>query len=267
MNTLSNTPATFMFDRTVTPLPKFEILDQPVNLADDYASWLVARLQQGIGSHVVTMNAEIVIYANQHPEFAQIVRQADLITPDGSGIILALRLHGIVQRKYAGIELGEDLLRLAGKPEHNYPVFFYGGKPQVVEKAAKKWQTDLPDLNIVGVQHGYLNPEEQAKLEHQLAVTQPKIILVAMGVPRQEIWIREHFHLCPQSIWIGVGGSFDVWSGVKKRAPQLIRNLNLEWCYRTLQEPSRWRRTLALPQFAVLALGERIWRKGKLVPN
>jgi N-acetylglucosaminyldiphosphoundecaprenol N-acetyl-beta-D-mannosaminyltransferase len=246
----------------VTSLAKFEILGQPVNLADDYISWSIARLQRGIGTHVVTMNAEIVIYANQHPEFAKILQQADLITPDGSGIILALWLHGIAQAKCAGIELGEELLQLASQPEHNYSVFFYGGKPEVAAKAAAKWQADYPSLNIVGIEHGYLNSEEQAKLKHQLLTTQPKIILVAMGVPRQEIWIREHFHLCPQSIWIGVGGSFDVWSGAKKRAPQLVRRLNLEWCYRVIQEPSRWQRILALPQFAVLAIGERIRSRG-----
>ncbi len=256
-----------MFDRMATPLPQFEILGQPVNLTDDYVGWLIDRLQQGVGSHVVTMNAEIVIYANQNPEFAEIVRKADLVTPDGSGIIFALWLHGIAQRKYAGIELGEDLLHLASQPEHNYSVFFYGGKPQVVEKAAQQWQTDCPSLNIVGTQHGYIDREEQAKLEQQLLATQPQIILVAMGVPRQEIWIREHFHLCPQSIWVGVGGSFDVWSGAKKRAPQLIRNLNLEWCYRVMQEPSRWQRLLALPKFAVLALSERIRLGDKLAPS
>ncbi len=250
-----------MFDRASTALPKFKILGQPVNLSQDrdYVRWSIDRLEQGIGTHVVTMNAEIVVAASQNSELSAIIHNADLVTPDGSGIIMALRWHGIQQHRCAGIEFGEELLRLASQPEHNYSVFFYGGKPQVGYKAAKKWQADLPHLNIVGIEHGYINSEEQAKLEHQLIVTQPKIILVAMGVPRQEIWIRDHFHLCPQSIWVGVGGSFDVWSGEKKRAPKLIRHLNLEWCYRTIQEPSRWRRTLALPRFAFLALAERIW--------
>jgi N-acetylglucosaminyldiphosphoundecaprenol N-acetyl-beta-D-mannosaminyltransferase len=125
----------------------------------------------------------------------------------------------------------------------------------------------LPDLNIVGIQHGYIDREAQAQLERELVATQPKIILVAMGVPRQEIWIRDHFHLCPEAIWVGVGGSFDVWSGAKKRAPQLIRNLNLEWCYRVAQEPSRWQRALALPQFAMLAVGEKIWSKNRLAAD
>ncbi len=256
-----------MRDSSSAALPKFKILGQPVNLGDDYVPWSIERLKSGIGTHIVTMNAEIVMQAKQNPELAQIIQQADLVTPDGSGIVMALRWHGFDQNRYAGIEIGEELLRLANLPESNYSVFFYGGKPQVVDKAVKKWQQELPNLQVAGIQHGYINTEEQAKLEHQLLVTQPKIILVAMGVPRQEIWIRDHFHLCPQSIWVGVGGSFDVWSGEKKRAPQWMRHLNLEWCYRLAQEPSRWRRMLALPQFALLALNERIWGQDKLVSN
>lgn len=250
-----------MSDPVSTPLPKFKILGQPVHLATDYVSWLLARSQQGIGTHVVTMNAEIVIQANRDAELADIIQHADLVTPDGSGIIMALRWYGIEQPRYAGIDLGEDLLRLVGKPEYDYPVFFYGGKPQIVQQAAQKWQTELPDLKIVGIEHGYLDAEQQAKLLHQIEIIQPKIILVALGMSRQEIWIRDNFHLCPGAIWIGVGGSFDVWSGVKNRAPQYIRNLDLEWMYRIAQEPSRWRRALALPQFAVLALAERIRSK------
>jgi N-acetylglucosaminyldiphosphoundecaprenol N-acetyl-beta-D-mannosaminyltransferase len=247
-----------MLDRTSTPLPQFKILGQPVHLCADYVAWLFDRLQQGIGTHVVTMNAEIVIQANQDPQLASVIQQADLVTPDGSGIIMALRLHGIEQPRCAGIDLGAELLQLAGKPEYKYPVFFYGGKPAIVKQAAQKWQAQLPDLHLVGIEHGYLNAEEQAKLLPKIETTQPKIILVALGMSKQENWIRENFHLCPQAIWVGVGGSFDVWSGVKNRAPALIRKLDLEWMYRIAQEPSRWRRALALPQFAVLAVAERI---------
>ncbi len=267
MNKLLNHSATSMSDLVSQPLPEFKILGQPVNLATDYLPWLVNRLQQGIGTHVVTMNAEIVIQATQNPKLSEIIHKADLVTPDGSGIIMALRLHGVEQPRCAGIDLGEDLLRLAGKSEYNYPVFFYGGKPAIVQQAAQKWQTELPNLNIVGIEHGYINTEEQAKLLERIQAAQPKIILVALGVPQQEIWIHEHFHLCPEAIWIGVGGSFDVWSGVKNRAPQLIRKLDLEWMYRIAKEPSRWRRALALPQFAMLAVIERIQHQDKLTPK
>ena len=267
MNTSINHSATRMSDRASTLLPQFKILGQPVHLAPNYTSWSIDRLEQGIGTHVVTMNAEIVIQASHDSELSSIIEKADLVTPDGSGIIMALGLYGIEQSRCAGIDLGEDLLRFAGKPEYNYPVFFYGGKPAIVQQAAQNWQTELPNLNIVGIEHGYINAEEQAKLLERIQTAQPKIILVALGVPQQEIWIHDHFHLCPEAIWIGVGGSFDVWSGVKNRAPQLIRKLDLEWMYRIAKEPSRWRRSLALPKFAVLAVIERIQHKDKLAPK
>jgi N-acetylglucosaminyldiphosphoundecaprenol N-acetyl-beta-D-mannosaminyltransferase len=253
-----------MLDRSSTRLPRFKILGQPVHLCPDYTAWLVDRLQQGIGTHVVTMNAEIVIQANHNPELASIIDKAGLVTPDGAGIIMALRLHQIAQTRCAGIELGQKLLRLASQPEYDYPVFFYGGKPEIVRLAAQTWQTELPSLNIVGIEDGYIDTAGQARLREQLQRNQPKIILVALGVPRQELWIRDNFHLCPGAIWVGVGGSFDVWSGVKARAPQIFRKLNLEWLYRIAQEPSRWQRALALPQFALLALGERIKGKNKI---
>jgi N-acetylglucosaminyldiphosphoundecaprenol N-acetyl-beta-D-mannosaminyltransferase len=247
-----------MLDLASTPLPQFKVLGQPVHLCPDYTAWLVDRLQQGIGTHVVTMNAEIVVQANQDPQLASIIRQAGLVTADGAGITMVLKLHEIDQVRCAGIELGENLLQLAHKPEYNYPVFFYGGKPEIAKLAAQRWQTDLPNLNIVGIEDGYIDAAGQIRLRDRIQATQPKIILVALGVPRQEIWIRDNFHLCPGAIWVGVGGSFDVWSGTKNRAPQIFRKLNLEWLYRIAQEPSRWRRSLALPQFALLAIGEKI---------
>jgi N-acetylglucosaminyldiphosphoundecaprenol N-acetyl-beta-D-mannosaminyltransferase len=250
-----------MLERTPLTLRKFQILGQPVHLAPDYVRWTIDRMERGVGTRVVTMNAEIVMEANKQPQLAQILQKADLVTPDGAGLVMALKLHGIQQARCAGIEFGEVLLEVAAT--ENYRVFFYGGKPGVADRAAEKMQAKFPNLNIVGIYDGYIDSQAQIAMTEQLSIDRPKIILVALGVPRQELWIDRHFHLCPDAIWVGVGGSFDVWSGVKNRAPMLFRKLNLEWLYRFGQEPSRWRRMLALPQFALLALGERI-RQGKL---
>ncbi len=255
-----------MIDRQSPILPRFKILGQPVHLTPDYVQWLVSRLEQGVGTHVVTMNGEIIMQANQQPELAKIVQHADLVTPDGAGVIFALKLHGINQIRCAGIELGEKLLRLASQPGYDYSVLLYGGKPGIVEQAAQNWQKKLPNLKIVGTYHGYISADEQAELDRELTLTQPKIILVALGVPRQELWIRDRLHLCPGAIWVGVGGSFDVWSGNKKRAPQIYQKLNIEWLYRLAQEPTRWRRMLSLPHFAILAIKERIFA-GKISAN
>jgi N-acetylglucosaminyldiphosphoundecaprenol N-acetyl-beta-D-mannosaminyltransferase len=134
----------------------------------------------------------------------------------------------------------------------------YGGRPEVLPKAVAFWKNRFPELSIVAQADGYINESAQQELVDQIQQQQPKIIMVALGIPRQEVWIAQNRHICPQAIWIGIGGSFDVWSGTKKRAPKIFQKLNLEWLYRLGQEPSRWRRMLALPQFMLLALGERL---------
>jgi N-acetylglucosaminyldiphosphoundecaprenol N-acetyl-beta-D-mannosaminyltransferase len=239
-------------------LSEYQILGQPVNLSADYWGWLVDRLDRGINTHVVTMNAEMVMQANQNPELARTLQQADLIAADGAGIVLALKFHGINQQRCAGIDLGEKLLELAGERGVACSVALYGGKPEVLPKAVAFWQNKFPGLSIVAQADGYISESAQQELIAQIQQQQPKIIMVALGIPRQEVWIAQNRHICPQAIWIGIGGSFDVWSGTKKRAPKIFQKLNLEWLYRLGQEPSRWRRMLALPRFMLLAVEERL---------
>jgi N-acetylglucosaminyldiphosphoundecaprenol N-acetyl-beta-D-mannosaminyltransferase len=237
-------------------LQKSYILGQPVNMSSDYFGWLLDRLDRGINTHVITMNSEMVMQAKQDPQLAEILQEADLVAADGAGVTIALKLNGISQQRCAGIDLGAALLQVAGKRGADCPVAFYGGKPAVLSKAVAFWQQQLPDLSIVIQHHGYLSADEQQQLLAELQVQQPKIVFVALGIPRQEVWISKNRHLCPHAVWVGVGGSFDVWSGTKRRAPRMMQELNLEWLYRFAQEPSRWQRMLALPNFVRLALQE-----------
>ncbi|HEY9798505.1 MAG TPA: WecB/TagA/CpsF family glycosyltransferase [Leptolyngbyaceae cyanobacterium] len=237
---------------------QFFVLGLPVHLLNDYDRWLSARLNQRQGSHVVTLNAEMVMQAERNEALAGIIRNAELVIPDGAGVILYLRLQGQRGRRCPGIELAESLLRQAGQLGESCPVFFYGGAPDVAQNAARVWQQQLPKLAIAGIADGYLSPEAEQELKLTLKEQQPRLILVGLGVPRQELWIAQHRHLCPQATWIGVGGSFDIWAGVKCRAPVWLRDNHLEWLYRLYQEPWRWRRMMALPQFALKALGQRL---------
>lgn len=237
---------------------QFSVLGLPVHLLDDYDHWFNTRLDQRQGSHVVTLNAEMVMQAEQNEALAGIIRNAELVIPDGAGVVLYLRLQGKQGRRCPGIELAESLLRQAGKLGKSCPVFFYGGAPDVVQNAALVWQQQLPELEIAGIADGYLSPEAEQELKLTLKEQQPRLILVGLGVPRQELWIAQHRYLCPQATWIGVGGSFDIWAGIKSRAPVWLRDNHLEWLYRLYQEPWRWRRMMALPQFALKALGERL---------
>lgn len=243
----------------ISEVPKlFSVMGLPVHLANDYLSWLLARLQQQQGCHVVTLNAEMSMQAETNDRLASIIRQADLVIPDGAGIVLYLRLLGRRVQRCPGIELAEALLQELGTANPSGSVFFFGGKPGVTQIAADMWQQRLPGLAIVGTQHGYLAAEEEDAFREKLRQLQPRVILVGLGVPRQEYWIEEHRYLCPHAIWIGVGGSFDIWAGVKTRAPSWLRDNHLEWVYRLYQEPWRWRRMLALPQFAWRAIVYRL---------
>lgn len=226
------------------------VLGLPVHLLNNYTDWLLDQVRQQHGVHVVTLNAEMAMQAEQNDLLASVIRKAELVIPDGAGVVLYLKLRGRQVQRCPGIELAESLLRQVPRIEPACAVFFYGATPGMSQAAANEWQQRVPSLTIAGAQHGYLTPEEQQQFEQMLQRLQPQVILVGLGVPRQEFWIAEHRYLCPNTIWIGVGGSFDIWAGVKTRAPGWLRNNNLEWVYRLYQEPWRWRRMLALPQFA-----------------
>ncbi|MEB3218699.1 MAG: WecB/TagA/CpsF family glycosyltransferase [Nostocales cyanobacterium 94392] len=247
----------------IKPPKKMSVLGLPIHLTTNYPGYLLERLQQRIGTHVVTLNAEMTMQAERNETLATIIKAADLVIPDGAGIVLYLRLL-LKQnvRRIPGIELAETLLREIGQHSPESTVFFYGGKPGTAAAAAQFCQEQIPRLNIVGTHSGYHSPEEEQQLHSTLSQLQPQVIYVGLGVPRQELWIEQNRHLCSQAIWIGVGGSFDIWSGAKTRAPAWLGDNNLEWLYRLYQEPWRWRRMLALPQFAWKALIYGVKTKG-----
>ena len=156
-------------------------------------------------------------------------------------------LRGRKHQRCPGIELAASLIEYLGT-SNTSNVCFFGGGPGTAEQAAKAWQEKFPRLSIL-TQNGYVTGAAEEEWKQTLQTKQPAVILVGIGVPRQELWIQENRHLCPNAIWIGVGGSLDIWAGTKERAPEWLRNNNLEWSYRLYQEPWRWRRMLSLPKF------------------
>ena len=226
----------------------FKILDLQVHLLDDYTDWLLDRLDRGIGTHVVTLNAEMSMMAQEDEALARTISTAELVIPDGAGIVIYMRLRGRKHPRCPGIELAASLIEQIGKSDRSNLLCFFGGTPETAERAARNWQEKFSNLSIL-TQDGYVSGEAEALWKRTLQVKQPQVIMVGIGVPRQELWIKENRALCPNSIWIGVGGSFDIWAGNKERAPEWLRNNNLEWSYRLYQEPWRWRRMLSLPKF------------------
>lgn len=235
-------------------LEHLKVMGMPVHWHPHYPDWLLSQHRQGKGAHVVTLNAEMAMQADQLPPLRRLIQSAELVIPDGAGIVLYFRTQGKRIARMPGIELAAELLQRLAPDE---AVFCFGGAPGVAETAMQQWRHRLPNLTVAGVQHGYIDAADGAALLARLEQVQPSVILVGLGVPRQEYWIAEHRHLCPQAIWIGVGGSFDIWAGIKTRAPDWMGRNHLEWLYRLYKEPWRWRRMLALPLFAWRALTYR----------
>jgi N-acetylglucosaminyldiphosphoundecaprenol N-acetyl-beta-D-mannosaminyltransferase len=205
------------------------------------------ELKQRGGGQIVTLNAEMTMAAKADPALGGAIAQADLVIPDGAGVVWALGRQGYRVRRSPGIELARQLLVYAAA--HRWRVALVGASPDVMALLVARLQAEIPDLDLAFAIHGYQNPEQWPGIEQQLQQANPDLVLVALGVPRQETWIQR-LHQGQPGLWMGVGGSFDVWSGTKQRAPQWMGRLQIEWLYRLIQEPSRWRRMLALPAFA-----------------
>ncbi len=204
---------------------------------------------------VVTINPEMVLCASRDKEFSDIIQNANLVIPDGIGVEIGLKILGHNVRRIAGIEFARRLVEEFSK--NSLPVAFIGAKPGVAEKAVSNLKKEIPNLNVCYVRDGYFNDEE--KVLEELKNSDAKLILAALGSPKQEIFIAKALKFLPESVMIGIGGSFDVWAGVVQRAPEIYKKLGLEWLYRTIQEPERFKRIFpALPLFVLKVFGEKI---------
>lgn len=209
------------------------------------------------GQHYIcTPNPEIVMEARTDGELREILKKADMVVPDGIGVVWASKYsEKRLPERVAGYDLTQRLMRdLAGTEETFY---FFGGAPGVAAAAARKMRKDYPGLKIVGVHNGYFDEKEEKKILEDIKKHSPSILLVGLGAPKQEKWIAEHMRQTGAKLCIGVGGCFDVMSGNVKRAPKVFRRLGLEWFYRLITQPKRWRRMLRLPVFALTVLKER----------
>ncbi|MFQ6539366.1 MULTISPECIES: WecB/TagA/CpsF family glycosyltransferase [Aphanothece] len=228
------------------PPLRTQVLSVPVDVCPDVKAAALALHAAG-GGQIVTLNAEMTMAARANPALGAAIDAAQLVIPDGAGVVWALGRQGFKVRRSPGIELAHSLLSHAAS--HGWRVALVGASPEVMEQLTGSLRQRMPELDLVFALHGYQPPEAWPALEARLLAAAPDLVLVALGVPRQEVWIQ-HLGGRRGGLWMGVGGSFDVWAGVKKRAPAWMGALQIEWLYRLIQEPSRWRRMLALPAFA-----------------
>ena len=215
------------------------------------------------GVCVFTPNAEIAQLAIESEEIMHLLNSADLLLPDGAGILLASEiLKTPLAEKVAGVDFGLGVLSLAA--QKGIPAFLLGGKPSIAATAAKKLNRRLPALKIVGTHDGYFEKKGAANDDviKQINAVGTQILFVCFGAPMQEKWIAENKHRLPSvRLFAGLGGSLDVYAETVRRAPDFFIKARLEWFYRLLQEPKRFRRMIKLPKYILGAFGERIFRK------
>jgi N-acetylglucosaminyldiphosphoundecaprenol N-acetyl-beta-D-mannosaminyltransferase len=239
---------------------RIRILDIPVDrVTRAEAAEIFDALMRTEGcSLIVTPNSEILWNASKDAELKAILSDADLIIPDGIGLVYASRIIGSpLSERVTGIDfLDEALRRLAAAGES---IYLLGSAPGIAEKAAERMRAHRPGLRVAGVRHGYYRPEEEAAIVGEINASGAAFLCAALGSPKQERFIHAHREALRVRAAIGVGGSLDVWAGAQKRAPAFFREHGLEWLYRLARQPSRIKRAAALPLFMlrVLASGKR----------
>ncbi len=210
------------------------------------------------GPHqVVTVNPEFVMEARRNSAFRRVLAAADMATPDGFGLLLAARLRGSAFRgRVTGVALVE--LIAASAAAQGWSLFLLGAAPGVAERAAKALQHKYPGLRIAGCYAGTPHRAEEPALRARIIAAQPTVLLVAYGHPAQDLWIARNQPLLHVPVAIGVGGVFDYLAGETPRAPDWMRRIGLEWLYRLICQPQRWRRILvAVPLFLWAVWQER----------
>lgn len=206
---------------------------------------------------VATPNAEIIMMAQKDEEYKKILNETDLNVPDGSGVVFASKVFNKpLKERVAGFDLMMEFIKWASHKDVS--IYLLGAKPEVVEKAQSNLKNLYPSLKIVGFYHGYFNEKEEENIIEDINKRAAQVLFVALGAPKQEKWIYKNKEKLKVKIAMGVGGSFDVIAGKAKRAPEIYRKLGLEWLYRLIQEPWRYKRMSALPKFAFKVLLARL---------
>lgn len=233
---------------------KVKILDIPISLVDLSKSLSIIKdsINNNKKLHIITVNAEIIMLSRTDEEFKNILINSDMNVPDGSGVVWALRRKNVKINKLAGIELVENCI----KHLNNSKIFLFGAQEDTISKAFENLNNKYKNNNLVGYRNGFFTENDEDEIINQINSLNTDILFIGLGVPKQEKWIRKNIDKINAKVFVGVGGSFDVFSGKIKRAPKIMISLHLEWLYRLYKEPWRWRRMLVLPKFVFTVLKE-----------
>ena len=240
---------------------RIKILDIPVDMVDYPEAMEIFRdlMSKNGCSLIVTPNSEIIVNATKDQELKGIIEQADLVIPDGIGLVYASKIMGMpLKERVTGIDFLSVILGYL--EEAGKSVFFLGskpgeeGSPGIAELAAEKIQEKHRNLKVAGTHHGYFKEADEEEIVRKINESGADFLCVALGSPKQEKFVFSNRDRLNVKCAIGVGGSLDVWAGTLKRAPEFYRNNGLEWLYRLIQQPSRYKRMAALPLFMIKVL-------------
>ena len=227
------------------------------NVTMDEAEQLARQILAGTRTcYAVTPNAEMAYEALHDEQLRLLLNGADLVLPDGAGVVLASRILGTpLKQKVAGVEFADRLLSVL--EETCGSVYLLGSKPGVAELAAEKMRAAHPELRICGMHDGYF--KDEAPILEDIRAAQPDVLFVCLGAPKQEFFMKQHLGELPSvRLMIGLGGTLDSFAGTVRRAPGWMIRCNLEWLYRLICEPRRFGRMLRLPKYLWAVVLKRI---------
>jgi N-acetylglucosaminyldiphosphoundecaprenol N-acetyl-beta-D-mannosaminyltransferase len=214
---------------------------------------VVALAHAHTPSLVVTLGTEMVMEAQHNPRFRSAVDGAALVVCDTIGLLLASRLRGgPLSERVTGVDLVQSLAQRSHRD--GLRIFLLGGRPETVERAQTMLATS--GATVAGSHHGYFKSDDDASIVARIRASGANVLLAGLGSPNQELWLVQNLAATGCNVGIGIGGTLDVLAGSVQRAPEIWQKLGLEWFYRLVREPWRWRRQLALPAFFILALRE-----------
>lgn len=219
--------------------------------------YLCRVVEDGTVPHqVITANPIMVMAALRDPKYMRMMKEAEIIVPDGAGVVWAAGYVGNpVAERVPGIDLLHELMREG--EARGWRVYMVGASDEVIQAAADKLRQSYPGIELAGFRNGYFGDKEDDAVIEEIRAAKPHILLVGRSADKQEPWIGKYKAQLGVPVMMGVGGSFDVLAGKLKRAPVLFRKLRLEWFYRLLQEPWRYKRMLELPKFALKVIREK----------
>ncbi|WP_138754041.1 WecB/TagA/CpsF family glycosyltransferase [Paenibacillus sinopodophylli] len=223
---------------------------------DETVYYLTEAIEGRRVTHVITANPIMIMSAVENASYSAMIRRADLIVPDGAGVVWAAKYVGNpVAERVTGFDLMHRLFEQGEK--RRWKAYLLGTSQEVIEAAAEKLQLQYPQVKIVGYRNGFFGPEQDEEVVEEIRNAAPDLLFVARGADTQEPWIVKYKQKLGVPLIMGVGGSFDVVSGKLKRAPMIFQKLRMEWFYRLAQEPKRYKRMLVLPKFVVKVLRDK----------